>query len=158
MDVLRKRPFQGFQASSHWAPWDQRWRTEFQARLAWNGGIRPERGKFHWESELAGRISTGLPRSKVVAWSEANPSQDIDSLQFFKQVAVYDKRRTPYLRLDITPIRMGCEGRWSLWWTLVNVTNEVNLMGWNNNGLDKPAVPVSQIPFLPVVFGVQVEI
>jgi len=158
MDVLRDRPIDGFQVPSRWAPWDQRWRTEFQARQAWVGALRPARGTFHWESELSGKMSSGLPRNKVVGWSASNEYQDIDTTQFFGQVAVYGKVRTPYFRLDFTPIRMGREGRWSLWWTLVNVTNATNLMGWSNNGSDNPSEPVSQIPFLPVVFGVQVEI
>jgi hypothetical protein len=155
MDVLRDREIDGFRPPSRWAPWDQRWRTEFDLQWAWIGEVRPQEGRFYCGSGVAAKRSTGLARSKVVAW---NPPDYGTSMDVEWSIDVYGTERTPYFRVDLTPLRMGREGRWAFWWTLVNLTNQTNLMGWVNNGPGAEADPVSQIPFLPVVFGVQVEI
>lgn len=156
MDVLQDRAVDGFRPPSRWAPWDQRWRTEFDLRWSWTGNLRPRKGRFFCGSELSVKKSTGLPRGKVVAWNP--PDNNLQVVGGVSNIDVYGTKRTPYFRLDLTPVRMGREGSWAFWWTLVNITNETNLMGWANNGADAPSDPVAQIPFLPVVFGVQVEI
>ena len=158
MDVLRDTGRGPDRPPSRWAPWDQRWRTEFRAAFACKGAIRPAAGEFYWHSELVGKMSSGLLRTKFAAWTFPNQDQEIDTVVLGGSSTTRAKDRTPYFRLDVTPLRIGREGRWAFWWTLVNVTNAANLMGWVDNGPDDPAQPVSQIPFLPVVFGVQVEI
>jgi hypothetical protein len=158
MDVLRDRPEQGRQAPSRWAPWDQRWRSEIAASWNWIGSVRQEVGRFGWRSELSGKWSSGLSRSLVIAQTNSNQTRDFETVPYDWPDRIYGKRRTPYFRLDLTPLRLGREGSWSFWWTLVNVTNETNLAGWTINSDDSPAVPVSQIPFLPVVFGAQIQI
>ncbi len=158
MDALRDTGSGPERPPSRWAPWDQRWRTEFRIALASKGSIRPAPGQFYWHSELVGKMSTGPLRTRFVAWTFPNKEQEIDTTILEGWLATRERARTPYFRLDVTPLRIGREGRWSFWWTLVNVTNATNLTGWVYNGPDDPAQPVAQIPFLPVVFGVQVEI
>lgn len=158
MDVLRDTGSGPERPPSRWAPWDQRWRTEFRAAFAWKGAVRPAVGSFYWHSELVGKMSSGVMRNKFAAWTFPNQEQEIDTTLLGGWSTSRTRVRTPYFRLDATPLRIGREGRWSFWWTLVNVTNAENLAGWVDDGLDDPAQPVSQIPFLPVVFGVQVEI
>lgn len=158
MDVLRDTGGGPQRPPSRWAPWDQRWRTEFRTACAWKGTIRPVVGEFFWHSELVGKMSSGLLRSRFAGWNPPKMEQDIDYIPTDMWQTLRDRVRTPYFRLDLTPVRIGREGRWSFWWTLVNITNATNLAGWIDNGSEKPAQPVSQLPFLPVVFGVQAEI
>lgn len=157
MDVLRDTGSGPDRVPSRWAPWDQRWRTEGRLACAWRGAIRPRTGEFYWLTEVAGKWSSGSQRTRFAGWTLPLPERDISTMGL-DGTTLRDRVRTPYFRLDLTPVRMGREGRWSFWWTLVNLTNATNLSGWVYNGSDDPAHPVSQIPFLPVVFGAQIEI
>lgn len=151
MDVLRRRPEDGWTYPSRWAPWDQRWRTELRGSWIWIGpGALP--GALVLESDLVCRMSSGVLRSKIASEMEGTETPGINSYN-----SVRARYRVPYFRLDITPVRIGRKGQWSAWWTLVNLTNEKNLLGWAEDGGER-AKPISQIPFLPVVFGVQIEI
>lgn len=158
MDVLRRRPQDGWSYPSRWAPWDQRWRTELRGSWSWIGSVAGRPGAFAWNSDIVCRISSGVLRSKLASGGIVHLDQPANSSGIIKANDVFARYRTPYLRLDLTPVRIGREGRWSFWWTLVNVTNEKNLLGWADNGQDSRAEPISQIPFLPVVFGAQIEI
>lgn len=158
MDVLRRRSDEDGRFPSRWAPWDQRWRTELQAEWRWKGGGALP-GTFGISSSAICRFSSGLPRSRVLAPDIYDARKDIDTT-FVRSGSgtTFERVRTPYFRIDLTPIRFGREGRWSFWWSIVNLTNESNLMGWAFDGWEEPIKPVSQIPFLPVVFGAQIEI
>jgi len=158
MDVLRRRPQDGWSYPSRWAPWDQRWRTELRGSWSWIGSVAGKPGVFSWNSDLVYRISSGVLRSKLASGGIVHLDQPANSSGIIKANDVFARHRTPYFRLDLTPVRIGREGRWSFWWTLVNVTNETNLLGWADDRQDARAEPISQIPFLPVVFGAQIEI
>lgn len=155
-DVLQERGDSAWQAPSRWAPWDQRHRFEGNAAWTWIGPDHPTRDRFRWQSCLSGRASSGTPRNAAVGWTAIDPSRDLDTSGLPTWTKVNGPRRTPYLRLDLTPLRLGREGHWSIWWTLVNLGNEQNLSGWlgyRPGNLE----PAYQIPFLPVVFGAQIE-
>jgi len=125
---------------------------------SWIGSVAGKPGVFSWNSDLVCRISSGVLRSKLASGGIVHLDQPANSSGIIKGNDVFARHRTPYFRLDLTPVRIGREGRWSFWWTLVNVTNETNLLGWADDRQDARAEPISQIPFLPVVFGAQIEI
>lgn len=158
MDVLRSRSRGGWTYPSRWAPWDQRWRAELRGSWSWIGAVVQKPGSFAWSSDLVCRISSGVLRSRLASAGVALLDQPANSSGIIWPNDVFSRHRTPYFRLDLTPVRIGREGSWSFWWTLANVTNETNLLGWADDRQDARAEPISQIPFLPVVFGAQIEI
>lgn len=156
-DVLQERATQGWTPPSRWAPWDQRHRFQTQAAWAWKGSLHPQANSFFCKSELVAKVSSGLLRSRSLAWTRSDPSMDIDTGWIVPWRAVSGSLRVPYARIDLTPLRIGREGRWAFWWTVVNLTGQDNVSGWIDEDRPGSSSPIYQIPFLPVVLGVQVE-
>jgi len=156
-DVLQERATDGWTPPSRWAPWDQRHRFQVQAAWAWKGSLHPEAKAFFCKSELVAKVSSGLLRSRTIAWTRSDPTMDIDTSSIFSWAGVNGGRRAPYARIDLTPLRIGREGRWAFWWSIVNLTGQDNVSGWIDENRPGTETPIYQIPFLPVVLGVQVE-
>lgn len=144
-------------AISRWAPWDQRQQGEARLSWRWKGTSRPAPGTFHWESALVVNASTGVSRTRFTSWSYTDSERDLNGPYTESGNYLRTTSRVPYLRVDLTPLELGRQGRWCAWWTLVNLTNETNLLGWSKFDDEDPAHAISQLPFLPVVFGAQVE-
>ena len=153
-DVLRA---QSDGTASFWAPWDQRLHGQGKLSWRWKGTSHPTPGTFHWESALVVNASTGVSRTRFTSWSYTDSERDLNGPYAESGNYLHTTSRAPYFRLDLTPLELGRQGRWSAWWTLVNLTNETNLLGWSKFDDEDPAHAISQLPFLPVVFGAQVE-
>jgi hypothetical protein len=153
-DVIQRRPQDGTSFPRQWAPWDQRFQTEFDGSWAWMGGARSPPGTAFLRSRLCLHDNSGTLRPDVAGWTFPSPGQDLDTTSVYRR-RIFEPRRAPYFRLDITPVEFGREGSWSAFWSIVNCTSRRNSMGWIS---DDPAVApkeIDQIPFLPVVFGVR---
>jgi hypothetical protein len=157
MDVLQDQRSGDWIPPSRWAPWDQRHRLEAQLGWSWKGQPRPAPGKFYWHSKLAAKYSSGVLHSHIAGWVAEDSAQDISIESVKEWTPLFGNRRTPYLRLDFTPVSLGREGRWSFWWSIVNLTNERNLSGWFESYQPGKTQAVTQLPLIPVVFGAQIE-
>lgn len=156
-DVLADLDTSGNRLDARWAPWDQRWRTEASATWWWKGRDARKAGGFFLKSNLSGKTSTGVAHSLEIGQTTIVPSMDIDTMRLVSYHPLRGFYRTAYLRFDLTPLSVGRNGRWAVWWTVVNITNHSNLLGWFNRGAGEKGEPIEQIPFLPVVFGAQIE-
>jgi hypothetical protein len=154
-DVVRRRDQDGTSFPLQWAPWDQRFQTEFDVTWAWLGDLRGRPGETFLRTRFVLRRSSGTPRSDLAGWSAPSTAQDLDTA-YYSWKRVSGLRRAPYLRLDLTPVEFGRNGSWTVFWSIVNLTNEKNTIGWFTNDPADPVQKVDQIPFLPVVFGVRI--
>lgn len=154
-DVVRRRPEDGTTFPSRWAPWDQRYQTEFAMTWAWLGRMRSPPGKTFLRTGFSLHRTSGTLRASAAGWTATSTGQDIDTFNLGWR-RIDGSRRAPYLRLDATPLEFGREGSWSAFWTVLNITSEKNSVGWFSSDVSESPHELDQIPFLPVVFGVRI--
>jgi hypothetical protein len=89
----------------------------------------------------------------------SGPPAYIKDNLYLRQAKRNTETRSDYFRLDVTPIDWGREGKWRLYWTLLNVTNRENVFLVNYDTSKNPPEKEEtyQIPFLPIMVGYEYQ-
>jgi hypothetical protein len=159
------------------ADWDQRHTAKAQLNVNWRGAA----GEALWASGKKGRYlrstvianyHTGLPHTGFQDYYGVHePDQGRDGADgsgppaylkdnlYLRQGNRNAETRSDYFRLDVTPVDWGREGRWRLYWTLINVTDRKNVFLVNYDTTENPPrkEEAYQMPFLPIMVGYEYQ-
>jgi len=159
------------------ADWDQRHTVKARANINWRGDkdnafwASKKTGKY-LRSSLQANFHTGLPYTAfqdVYAMHEPDQGADgangsgppayLPDNQYLRQGGHNGTIRPDYFRLDATVIDWGREGKWRLYWTLLNVTGRDNVFLVNYDTSKNPPEKQEtyQIPFLPILIGYEYQ-
>lgn len=178
--VLRQDEFRNAEGTyafePHAADWDQLHTAKAKLNINWRGAPggafwTAKQGRF-LRTSLQANYHTGLPYTAFRDYySVHEPDQGADgasgsgSPAFIKdntylgQGRHNDAIRKDYFRLDATLLDWGREGKWRLYWTVLNLTDHENVFLINFDTTENPPVKKEtyQIPFLPVLVGYEYQ-
>lgn len=159
------------------ADWDQRHTVKAQLNVNWRG----DAGEALWTSRKRGRYlrstvmanyHTGLPHTAFQDYYGVHePDQGYDGADgsgppaylednlYLRQGRRNAEARKDYFRVDVTPIDWGREGKWRLYWSLINVTDRENVFLVNYDTSKNPPEreETPQLPFLPIMVGYEYQ-
>jgi TonB-dependent Receptor Plug Domain len=161
----------------HSADWDQLHTVKAKLNVNWRGEI----GNALWTSAKKGRFlrtslqanyHTGLPYTAFQDYYAIHePDQGADGAAgsgppvfikdntYLRQARHNDAIRRDYFRLDATVLDWGREGRWRLYWTVLNITDNENVFLINFDTSKNPPEKKEtyQIPLLPILVGYEFQ-
>jgi hypothetical protein len=160
----------------HAADWDQLHTGKAKLNINWRGARDNalwcgKSGRF-LRTSLQATYHTGLPYTAFQDYySVHEPDQGADggsvtmTPAFIKdntylgQGRHNDAIRKDYFRLDATLIDWGREGKWRLYWTVLNVTDNENVFLINFDTSKNPPEKQEtyQIPLLPILVGYEYQ-
>jgi hypothetical protein len=159
------------------ADWDQRNTVKAKLNLNWRGSadnafwVAGKKGKY-LRTTLQANYHTGLPYTEFQdyyavhepdqGYDGANGSGPPNYLQdnaYLRQGRRNAAIRDDYFRLDATVIDWGREGKWRLYWTILNVTGRDNVFLINFDTSKNPPEKQEtyQIPMLPILVGYEYQ-
>ncbi len=162
----------------YWAPWDQRHTVKVTGALNWVGSKADDAlstGKLRWgnyyRSSFQLTAATGQPYTPYMGYEQSNePMQHQEEGNSAEgggqengtslvQGQQDGARKSPYFRLDVTPIDWGRAGHWRFYFTIINLTNHQNLWLINYNTRDNPPSEqkIYQFPRLPIFLGYEYQ-
>jgi len=164
----------------YWADWDQRHTFKATGGLNWIGRKADEAlstrkmwaGDF-FRSSFQLNVNSGLPMTDYQGYYRIHePMQGVDGGEGAggpipgvesNTLTVSNPRnvdrRPGYFRLDVTPIDWGRTGRWRFYYTIINVTDAVNVYSINYNTRKNPPErsETTQFPMLPFFLGYEYQ-
>ncbi|MDB5106452.1 MAG: hypothetical protein JWP91_4141 [Fibrobacteres bacterium] len=159
------------------ADWGQRNTAKAKLNLNWRGNG----GNSFWTSAKQGRFlrttlqanyHTGLPYTQFQdMYTVHEPDQGYDGANgsgppnylkdnaYLRQGRRNGAVRGDYFRLDATVIDWGREGKWRLYWTILNLTDRENVFLINFDTSKNPPEKneTYQIPMLPILVGYEYQ-
>ena len=162
---------------AHAADWDQLHTGKAKLNINWRGAA----GNSLWASAKQGRYlrtslqanyHTGLPYTGFQDYyavhepgqgadgaSGSGPAAFIKDNTYLGQGRHNDAIRKDYFRLDATVLDWGREGKWRLYWTILNVTDRQNVFLINFDTTKNPPEKQEtyQIPLLPILVGYEYQ-
>ncbi len=159
------------------ADWDQRNTVKAKLNLNWRG--KPEnsfwnsgkRGLF-LRTTLQANYHTGLPYTQFEDYYSvhepdqgadggdgAGPATYLKDNTYLRQGRHNGTVRKDYFRLDATVFDWGREGKWRLYWTILNLTDRQNVFLINFDTSKNPPQKQEtyQIPLLPILVGYEYQ-
>ena len=87
------------------------------------------------------------------------PSPGIDGNTYAQANNRNVDRRPGYFRLDVTPFDFGRTGKWRFYYTIINITDAVNIYSINYDTQKNPPErsETTQFPMLPFFFGYEYQ-
>lgn len=161
----------------HAADWDQRQTGKAKLNINWRGAkenafwTSGKKGRF-LRTSLQAAYHTGLPYTAFqdyYAIHEPNQGADgangsgppafIKDNTYLRQSRPNDAIRKDYFRFDATLIDWGREGKWRLYWTVLNLTANENvfLINFDTSKQSPEKKETYQIPFLPILVGYEFQ-
>ncbi|MDB5104877.1 MAG: hypothetical protein JWP91_2566 [Fibrobacteres bacterium] len=161
----------------HAADWDQRHTAKAKLNVNWRGAkdnafwTSGKKGRFLRTSLLA-NYHTGLPYTAFQDYYPVHePEQGADGANgsgppgfikdntYLRQGRHNEAVRKDYFRLDATVVDWGREGAWRLYWTVLNVAGNENVLLINFDTSKNPPEKKEtyQIPFLPIMVGYEFQ-
>ena len=159
------------------ADWDQRNTAKVKVNLNWRGNgensfwTSKKKGRF-LRTSLQANYHTGLPYTQFEDYySVHEPDQGADGANgsgpdnylkdnaYLRQGRRNGATRDDYFRLDATVIDWGREGKWRLYWTVLNLTDRENVFLINFDTSKNPPEKQEtyQIPMLPILVGYEYQ-
>lgn len=159
-----------FDTVPYYPDWHQPYSLKGDLNINWHGadGIWPAPGPGRYvRSSVQLKYASGLPYTEYLGYQN---TWDIDqsdgetpggpSSEFQENTAVrLGNRNTslqePYFRVDIKAIDIGKENKWNFSWTILNVTNHVNIFLKSYDTTQNPPKEnsITQFPFFPVLLN-----
>ena len=154
---------------SYYPDWHQPYSLKADLAVNWRGtdGLKPHQKKGrYFRSSAQLKWASGLPITEYIGYHGAH---DIDQsypgftpggsgAELQDNIAVpLGNRNTAaqpdYFRIDIKPIDIGREGKWSFSWTILNITDHENIFLYQYDTQSNPPKlnKVTQFPFFPLL-------
>jgi hypothetical protein len=165
-----------YEFAPHAADWDQLHTVKAKLNVNWRGAPgnalwTSGKGRFLRTSLLA-NYHTGLPYTAFQDYYAVHePDQGADGASgtgapafikdntYLGQGRHNDAIRKDYFRLDATLLDWGREGKWRLYWSVLNLTNHQNVFLINFDTTKNPPEKQEtyQIPLLPILVGYEYQ-
>jgi hypothetical protein len=155
----------------------QRHTAKMQLNIHWRG----DKGNALWTARKKGRFlrtglqanfHTGLPYTDFQDYypvhepdqgydggNGSGPPPYLNDNLYLRQGRRNAATRKDYFRLDATLLDIGREGKWRLFWTVINLTNRENVFMVNFDTKENPPkrTETPQLPILPIFVGYEYQ-
>lgn len=154
---------------SYYPDWHQPYSLKADLAVNWKGedGIWPHKIKGrYFRSSAQLKWTSGLPLTEYLGY---HTTWDIDQSQGTLnngRAEIQDQTAVPlgtrngsmqpgYFRIDIKPIDIGKENKWSFNWTILNITNHENVFLYQYDTSTTPpkVQQINQFPFFPLLLN-----
>lgn len=152
------------------AKWDIPHSFKLSAQINWWGKIEESIWKHeipgrYFRSSTAAKFSNGTPYTATEGYYKSNmidqgngqkpggPNPSFDGNSGLQLSCRNCDRYSNYFRWDLKVVDMGRYNKWNFSWTILNLTNHVNIFLYNYDTSDNPPVKteITQFPFFPML-------